>query len=137
MLLVPERRRSRRLPGRDHMRAKRAIGQDHVLALPGVTPQAVLSSQPGNPARRVLRASGNRAPPHGGEAEAFFLCFIARFRSLRTALGSRLLCRHSPTRSVSARSSAARRRAIRCERRRRRRVQSAMCEQLRLRTNRR
>jgi hypothetical protein len=50
------------------MRAKRAIGQGHVLALPGVTPQAVLSSQPGNPARRGLRASGNRAPPHGGEA---------------------------------------------------------------------
>ncbi len=68
MLLVTERRRSRRLPGRDHMRAKRAIGQGHVLALRGVTPQAVLSSQPGNPARRGLRASGNRAPPHGGEA---------------------------------------------------------------------
>ena len=49
-----------------------------------------------------------------------FLVLIARSRSLRIAPGSRLLCRRSPTESVSARSSAARRRAIRCERRRRR-----------------
>jgi hypothetical protein len=63
-------------------------------------------------------------------AEASFLCLIAGCRSLRIALGSRRLCRRSPTKSVSSRSSAARRRAIRCEQRRRRRIPRAMREQL-------
>ena len=103
---------------------------------------------------------GNRGPPHGArqrltsaslserseqcteersERRCSFFCLIARWRSLRIALGSRLLCRRSPKKGVSARSSAthlaagagarcaravfsARRRAIRCERRRRRRI---------------
>ncbi len=40
--------------------------------------------------------------------------FNCSLRSLRIALGTRLLRRRSPTKSVSAHSSAARRRAIRC-----------------------
>jgi hypothetical protein len=40
--------------------------------------------------------------------------FNCSLRSLRIALGIRLLRRHSQTKSVSARSSLARRRAIRC-----------------------
>jgi len=32
------------------------------------------------------------------QAEAFFTILIARYRSLRIAPGSRLLCRRSPTR---------------------------------------
>jgi hypothetical protein len=63
------------------------------------------------------------------QAEAFFPLLIARCRSLRIAPGSRLLCRRSPTKSVSlappqhggARSGA--------ERRRRRRIHRAMREQ--------
>jgi hypothetical protein len=42
-------------------------------------------------------------------------CPIARYRSLRIAPGSRLLRRRSPTKSVSSRSSSARRRAIRAD----------------------
>jgi hypothetical protein len=79
-------------------------------------------------ARHVLQASGialRRSEP-GERSERWTLasrssiCLIARCRSLRIALGSRLLCRRSPTKGVSSRSFAARRRATRCERRRRR-----------------
>ena len=41
-------------------------------------------------------------------AEAFFPRLIARYRSLRIAPGSRLLCRRSPTKCVPARSSGVR-----------------------------
>jgi hypothetical protein len=75
------------------------------------------------------RRESHAAVRRRSEQRRSFLCPIARCRSLRIAPRSRLLCRRSPTRSVSARSSAARRRAIRCERRRRRRIHRAMREQ--------
>jgi hypothetical protein len=66
--------------------------------------------------RRESRSAARRR----NERRRSSLCFVARCRSHRITPGSRLLCRRSPTKSVSARSSAARRRAIRCEGRRRR-----------------